>query len=119
MVPMGVVESAMHLIDGLVSKPNDINKILKLWNQGCIELYWSLIPFAEECGKLFKEGHDANDGGVPGVFDYEVSCEFGSWYGQYILSVGGAPTLNEARAKRHELNSKFWAQFEVWEEKER
>lgn len=110
MVPRGTTESAMHLIDGLVSS-NDMKEVLQNWNQGCSELYQSLIPYAEKCHQLFEQGYEAHEE-CPGVFDYEVSCEFGAWFGAQIIDTGTAPTPSEAEAQLQQINNDFWQQLD-------
>lgn len=109
MYPEGVVDSAMHLIDGLVSE-NTISEVLETWDRGCLELYNSLIPFAEKCHDLYEEGFNKTGGG-PGVFDYEVAYVFGGWYGERILDLGDAPCPSDAEAHLKKLNDEFWAQM--------
>lgn len=69
--------------------------------------------YAERCNALFKTKFAANDYNAPGVYDYEVSCEFGEWFGRYILANNGdAPTPSKAICKLEELADQFFKQAE-------
>lgn len=106
----GAIQCAMHMTDGLIhNKPN----LLEVWDKGCVELYEELGQYAERCNELFHTKFAANDYNAPGVYDYEVSCEFGEWFGRYILANNGdAPTSSEAISKLEELADQFFKQAE-------
>lgn len=112
MVPRGAIDCAMHMTDGLVSPPNNFNKILDIWEDGCVELFEELSKYAIMADTIFRESFDNEEWGAPGVYDYEVSYEFGWWFGDYISKVGGAPEVEEATAYLKELDADFWKQAE-------
>lgn len=105
----GAVQCAMHMTDGLVSG-NDLKQVLAVWDRGCIELFQELGQYADLCEQCYQEGYTKYGGDFPGVFDYEVSYEFGQWYGKTILEEGGAPSRIEAEAKLRELTVAFFTQ---------
>jgi hypothetical protein len=96
----------MHMVDGLITgKP----KLLEVYDKGCLELYQEIVPYALQAEELCLEGERLGLD-FPGVYDYEVCCEFGEWYGNYILNSGGSPDSTEAVEKLQELDSAFWKQ---------
>ena len=106
----GPITCAMHMTDGLLHlKPN----LLEVWDKGCAELYEELGQYAEDCLELYEHYWDSGVYGSPGVYDYEVSCEFGDWFGKYILENGGeAPSNKEAMDKLQTLALDFFKQAE-------
>lgn len=104
----GPIQCAMHMTDGLIfNKPN----LLEVWDKGCSELYEELGQYAELCNEMFHIKFATNDYNAPGVYDYEVSCEFGDWFGKYILEHSGvAPTWTEAHEQLQHLVSEFFEQ---------
>lgn len=107
-----------HMIDGLVtfSKGEDgvvtnFNNVLETWGDGCLELFCTVGQYADFCARLLDAGLEMYDD-CPGVYDYEVSFEFGGWFGTYILENVHAPSCSEAFDKLEELASKFFGQFE-------
>lgn len=91
--PNGAIGCAMHMTDGLVStnSMDGMDAVLRIWGNGCVELFVELAKYAVEADKLFHATFDTRKDGCPGVYDYEVSYEFGAWFGKYILESGDAP----------------------------
>lgn len=105
--PTGAVTCAMHIVDGLMIAHSD--EILATWNQGCIELFQEVGQYAQLCHDLFEETYNKTQD-APGVYDYEVSYEFGAWFG-LMIRTEHAPSQIEADAKLRELAAKFWSQI--------
>jgi len=106
----GAIQCAMHMVDGLMLGGNGQSRhdiILENWGHGCCELYEEVGSYAELCNLLFEEGFAANGGNAPGVYDYEVSCEFGEWFGN-MLESGIIPNLEQALLALTDLSSIFW-----------
>lgn len=106
----GAIQCAMHMVDGLMLGGNGQSRqglILDNWDQGCAELYEELGSYAELCHQLFEEGFSANGGNAPGVYDYEVSCEFGTWFGN-MLESGIIPSKAQAELCLKNLARIFW-----------
>ena len=112
----GAIECAFHLADGLITYSRDasnqvqtVNEVLAAWDIGCVELYYQLGEYAELCHQLYEEGFAASDCGSPGVYDYEVSYEFGGWFGSYILAHTTAPSREDGVVELRRLAEVFWA----------
>lgn len=111
----GALYCAMHMVDGLMLSGRGESRhalILDIWDKGCVELYVALGSYAELCDQLFIQGYEKHNHEAPGVFDYEVSCEFGGWFGDHIVDTGAAPTHVECVDKLEELNAQFWKQMD-------
>lgn len=114
----GVTECAMHMMDGMLTGSKnaegrlvDLNELLEIWGDGCAELYVELGSYAHYCDSLFTAGM-TKYGEMPGMFDYEVSCEFGWWFGSYIACNGHAPDEREALNKLDSLAKAFFSCYE-------
>lgn len=78
---------------------------------GAVELIGEMTYYAAVAWQLSRTEYAARvaNQDFPGVFDYEVSSEFGRWYGA-ALKQGGAPWRDEATAKIEALVHRFWGQ---------
>jgi hypothetical protein len=63
--------------------------LLETWGKGCIELVDALVSYVPFTNQLCEAAAIASDGNYPGVFNYEVSSYFGTWFGEYIIEHGG------------------------------
>jgi hypothetical protein len=70
---------------------------LKHGDKGCIELVDALVSYVPLTSSLCEAAATACDGCYPGVFDYEVSCSFGKWFGEQILKTGDEPSRENAQ----------------------
>lgn len=84
--------TAAFMALGLGSQDQDL---LEAWNQGHLELIHVVVSYAPYLNTLMVVAAAAADG-YPGVFDYEVSEQFGSWFAKQILE-GHIPTDKEVR----------------------
>jgi hypothetical protein len=112
----GAIECAFHLADGLITcskndegKVSTIDRVLAVWDKGCVELYYQLGEYAELCHQLYEEGYAACESGSPGVYDYEVSYVFGGWFGSYVLAHTTAPSREDGETELRRLAEEFWA----------
>jgi hypothetical protein len=103
-----VANTAAFMVMGLPTQ-NGLTKLLQHWGKGCIELVDELTQFAPISQRLL-EAKDPQD--FPGVYDYEVSEEFGAWFAKFILANkdAKAPSLDEGTAKLKELIDGFFKQ---------
>lgn len=110
LAPSGAVTCAMHMTDGLIhNKPN----LLEVWDKGCLELFEELGQYAELCHKIYERYCNSGNYDAPGVYDYEVSCEFGDWFGRYILEhEGNAPDTITATYELESLAEYFFKRLE-------
>jgi hypothetical protein len=116
LIPRGAMESAMHMTDGLVSPQGNqwtftFSDILEIWDRGCLELFQLVGEYAIIADQLYQEGY-ARTGDAPGVFDYEVSVEFGAWFARFIYQTGNAPSTEIAKSHLTMLALNFWRQHE-------
>lgn len=102
----GEVTCAMHMVDGLLyNKPN----LLEVWGKGGVELFAELGQYAENCENLYLSMWNSELSDFAGVYDYEVSCEFGDWFGSYILRhEGEPPDVSTALEKLERLAKTFF-----------
>ena len=82
--------------------------VLDIWNQGCYELVYEVTRYAEYCYELAEAGGKATGGEFPGVYDYEVSSEFGEWFGGYIVGHDQLPSSETCRIKLLNLAREFF-----------
>lgn len=108
--PSGAVTCAMHMVDGLIhNKPN----LLEVWDEGCLELYQELGQYSQLCHNIYERYWSSGNYDAPGVYDYEVSCEFGDWFGNYILEhEGRAPDTIDATYELESLAEYFFKRLE-------
>jgi len=76
-------------------KPN-YDVLIETWGKGCIELVDALVSYVPITTQLCEAAALACDGNYPGVFDYEVSSQFGKWFGEHILETGDEPSQSNA-----------------------
>lgn len=101
---------AMHLWDGLIY--NRISELQEAWNRGVIELSMDVAPDAVALAAIcdaFASSDMFDTVGFPGVYDYEVSCDYGKWFGDQILK-GITPTSSERKAALKRKAYKFFIQ---------
>ena len=91
-------------IDGMTLS----DELLKKWNQGCYELVYEVTRYAEYCWQLAEAGGEATGGEFPGIYDYDVSTEFGKWFGGYIVGYGHSPSPETCRIKLINLAHDFF-----------
>ncbi len=78
-------------------KPN-YDLLIETWGKGCIELVDALVAYVPLTIRLCEAAAIACDGNYPGVFDYEVSSDFGRWFGEHIFEHGDEPLLKNSQA---------------------
>ncbi len=89
----------------------DQDHILEHWDAGHLELISQLVEYAPYTDKLWLAAKEHAES--CGVFDYEVSEEFGRWFGDQVLlqpAGGNAPTDEACSEKLRELTLAFFAQ---------
>lgn len=77
-----------------------IDDIYRVWNQGGIELHCQLCQYAELSERIVVVITTYIELDFPGVYDYEVSEPFGTWFAEHIFAnKGRAPDSEVAKAK--------------------
>lgn len=79
---------------------------------GCYELVASAVEYAEYASFLYLAGSYFAPA-VPGVFDYEVSEEFGVWYVNQTLMDNRIPDVELACKVLRDLAEAFWVRDET------
>jgi hypothetical protein len=83
MLPKGVAIVGAFFMEG-VRDAGDYIDVLNMWNRGAVEFVVELTQYAELTWELAETG-GAITGNFPGVFDYEVSSSFGTWFANRLL----------------------------------
>lgn len=106
---------AAFISQGLFPSPVEANKVLDHYDGGCTELVYQACAHAEYlervniAGFAFQQalGHE-----IAGVYDYEVSEEFGAWFRKATLDLepGHTPSEKTCRAKIVGLAVAFFGQ---------
>lgn len=65
-------------------RPLSVDTVIDHWDAGFLELIQAVTNYAPYADALAQAGFAAT-GDYPGVFDYEVSEEFGTWYAARIM----------------------------------
>lgn len=107
--PCNALETAGMITFGLTNNPKaPLDLLLQVWDQGMIGLVSEATHYAAPLAAIVENA--VNDGyDMPGVFDYEVSEEFGAWFGEYILSArNGMPGQAEAFNQISAIARKFF-----------
>jgi hypothetical protein len=101
----------MFIMDG-IREVAGVRELLGHFNDsmGWIEIVQEIAEFGiyieekyEECWKI---SNDKNEG-LPGVFDYEVTIEFGKWYAEQVCAGNGMPTKQQGQAQIDTLVKEF------------
>lgn len=88
------------------------DNVIESWNRGAYELIQEITAYAPYLEGLLNAGHAATNEWGAGVFDYEVSSPFGSWFGLYVIEHPEmAPPEHEARAWLMESVADFLSQW--------
>jgi len=91
--PREIALRAAFFMDGLHSAGID----LSAWDKGYIEMVDELVSYVPFVNKLIDRSQEIVANNFPGVFDYEVSVQFGKWFGDHITkSNGETPSRQDA-----------------------
>lgn len=103
MIIAGFITSGLH--DACSPLPHlngfdNFSVLLEKWDKGCFELIDAAVAYApvieQERLNCFILGDFEVAGGM---FDYEVSEEFGQWFGEHVLVDGNEPSQFDAHTK--------------------
>lgn len=112
----GATLSAMFMAAGLVSPTNsytNYNQIADAISDHCgqIEVFQELAYYGELADEIFQDYWKEGKEGA-GVFDYEVSEEFGTWFGEYIIEHKRMPTQIVGETELRRLAKEFFERAE-------
>lgn len=90
----------------------DYQAVLDTWGQGCLELVDQMTTQADLLDRLCTNvenalGHSLS---FPGIFEYEVCSEFGTWFGKYVINYKTTPSKQNAEAWLRDACYKFFTQ---------
>lgn len=98
--------TAMFMWDGVIVVHQQETCLFGVWAQGVFELGLELANYAIYSEERLKE---LNPEDYPGVYDYEVSMQFGKWFATEIIErCGKAPSDEECKVKLDELIAEFF-----------
>lgn len=112
--PKNVAVIAAFMMEGMrdletrSQNPVSYNDLIENWGQGCFEMVSEMVQYAEYIETKFQDA-TKNGKEVCGVFDYEVSVPFGTWFADYVYAHAHAPIQNEAHQKADELIEDFFS----------
>jgi hypothetical protein len=104
----GMLQSAAFMMEGLHDVGYDA--AINAWELGCLELVTEMVQYAPIADKLHDMGYYENGFSCPGVFDYEVSSEFGRWFGAYVIANKTTPSRGSGEAELVRLSERFFSQ---------
>jgi hypothetical protein len=95
--PDDIAMNAAFMMEGLRESGN-YTALLKIWNQGAIELVSQLAEYAEPIARLEKAAISVYEDSpsYPGVFAYEVVSPFGGWIGRHVYAHSKMPEQEQA-----------------------
>lgn len=114
MLPDNAAITASFMTTGMTNNDDALyDRLLNHWGKGCYELHYELCQYAtlsEQIIDVITRGDGGYD--FPGVYDYEVSEEFGRWFRYELLKdeEGNAPDFEAAKARLISLACCFFAQ---------
>ncbi len=77
------------MMDGISENTEQFYRITGAWEDGGrIGLVLSMTNYARYLMALRDAGAKVFNDDYPGVFDYEVVCQFGKWFGDKVLLTG-------------------------------
>lgn len=82
--------------------------VIEAWGMGCLEMIERITYFTHhiECTLFHYQDQD-----FPGIFEYEVTAQFGKWWGEQVLAgTLGGPSDKECKDKLSLLISEFFEQ---------
>lgn len=89
---MNLMTTCAHLMFGMIDPTRGmytISEILAHWDNGCIELTEQLMAYAQPACDMAEAAVLVAGYDFAGVFAYDVSEEFGSWWGMEVLNTHG------------------------------
>ena len=110
---INVATATANMMDGLLDG-RKINDITEAWNMGFLELTQRLAEVAIYGEHQIMALDDDQE--FPGVYDYEVSHYFGTWFGKELVENGtGAVEFKKCCAKLDEMREEYFSQnYERW-----
>ena len=102
-----VCVTAAFMREGMGCSDDRISNMIQAYEAGYLELVSELCVFAELSENLLAAIPDAN---YPGIYDYEVSTDFGKLFADFVLLHEETPSREDGKAMLIDLISAFFAQ---------
>lgn len=102
---LNIASATANMMDGLVDG-RKFSDITEAWNEGFLELTQRLgevAMYGEQQIMLLEPEQD-----FPGVYDYEVSHEFGRWFGETLVGGDGDTSFKTCCAKLDVMREEFF-----------
>ena len=99
--------TATFMWNGALEAGATADELYETWGMGAIELHQDLCNYAllnEEILDLMPNKD------FPGVYDYEVSEPFGTWFASTLIGSGSVPDFADAKRNLVERAVEFFAQ---------
>lgn len=81
-----------------------------VWDNGAVELHSRLAQYAIASEKLVDLLTSKCNFDFPGVYDYEVSEPFGTWFAEHVFEHSDTPTTEVGLSKLIEMVIDFFSQ---------
>jgi hypothetical protein len=104
---IGLYTTAAFISAGMHRDVKQLDQAKDLLGTGCFELVTTGVEWTEFVDMMYRVGGMIT-GDHPGVFDYEVTEEFGFWYVDEVLATEKVPTVEACRAKLTALGMAFF-----------
>ncbi len=106
-IKTGIAITAVFLMDGL--RNHHMSELVDIWGQGYLELGQEIAQYAEFITVMGEEAAGEMDNNYPGVFEYEVTANFGKWFGEFIIENRKAPEMLDVCGKLKDLLVNFFS----------
>lgn len=87
-----------------------VSGMYTFWDLGGLELHLELSQYAQIAEEMCQHLVAVQNCEFPGIFDYEVSEPFGTWFAEHLFEYGTAPDQEMARTKLAAMCAEFFAQ---------
>lgn len=108
MMSRDVAVNAMFIQEGLMSTNEDYDDLLNAWDRGCVELVCEVAVYAPLLADLSANVAERLCLPFPGVYEYEVSAQFGGWFRSRVVELGYAPSREDATLYIEQLARAFF-----------
>ncbi len=89
----------------------DYDVIVEKWGRGCYEMVQEMTSYAGFMQSLYDSECAKRDDSAPGVYAYEVTSAFGTWFGRCILGHEGDTVFVPSRVACEDWITKHTTQF--------
>ena len=98
--------TATFMWNGALEAGATADELYETWGMGAIELHQELSQYAVLSEEILDAMPNKN---FPGVYDYEVSEPFGTWFASTLIGSGSVPDFEYAKKHLVERVVEFFA----------